>query len=114
MKITDIKLLSYDRDTNSTMYKDLLGETTKVLALKPRADPRDNETVAQRTARRAAISKTVSPPSTSTSDSPMAWQEATSLAVALVLFVLITFCAGVVMHKISLAIKTPAGKKSRR
>lgn len=97
MKITDVKLLSYDFEDNSVEYKDLLGKPIKVLGIKPRADPRDNETVAQRTARRARVAKKMGVPVNTDSDSPMTWQQAVTLAVALAVLVILGICAGFVI-----------------
>lgn len=107
--ITDVKLLSYDFAPDSMNYKDLLGKTIKVIAIKPRADPRDNESPAQRLARRSKMMKTAAP--ASTRDSAMTWQEAAALAVALTLLVLLGISAGFLISHIRKSIVTSRTRK---
>ncbi len=99
MDITDIKLLSYERDplitTSRMAYKDLIGRVVKIHSIKARPDPRDNETIAQRTARRAIAAKTSTPTSMyDDSSSALSWYQAIGLAFSLLLVVILGICCG--------------------
>ncbi len=100
LHITDVKLLSYEKEdstlrTNAMFgvtYKDLIGKAVKVHALKSRADPRDSETPAEREARRAKIPPIVRTPERD--ETPVSWQHATMLAFALFVMVIMAVAAG--------------------
>lgn len=100
MKITDIKLLSYDHDEEKMVYRDLIGKAIKVQKIKSRADPRDNETVEERTKRRAQVAKQTAealsimhPTGCNSEVIPIDWKTATILAVALLLLIILGLCA---------------------
>lgn len=111
--ITDAKLLSYDYEPNSVNYKDLIGKSIKVLSIKPRADPRDFETVAQRTARRAKIAKKSGTTNSVDTSGPMTWQEATTLAIALALLVLLVISAAFLISHIQKAASAARSQRTK-